>query len=140
MHPQRSGGQRAARRFSRAHHMIARLQWPSRVRTAAHWLCGHCGAAYHVAPRAGAAADITTTLAIVAFILTAAVFGVAVWRALRLRPEEKDHLAITKNIYNLTPNRKYIIVSHDAESCVKMKFNHNKQNCSSHLQQVLTSS
>ena len=34
-----------------------------------------------------------TTLAIVAFVLTAAVFAVAVWRALRLKPEEKDHLA-----------------------------------------------
>ena len=34
-----------------------------------------------------------TTLAIIAFFLTATVFAFAIWRALKLRPEEKDHLA-----------------------------------------------
>ena len=37
--------------------------------------------------------DAQTILAIIAFAITAAVFAVGVWRAVRIKPEEKDHLA-----------------------------------------------
>ena len=37
--------------------------------------------------------DIQTVLAVIAFGITAAVFAVGVWRAVRIRPEEKKHLA-----------------------------------------------
>ena len=37
--------------------------------------------------------ELQTTLAIVAFVITAVVFAVGIWRAFRIRPEEKDHLA-----------------------------------------------
>ena len=38
--------------------------------------------------------DIHTTLAVLAFMLTAAVFAVGVWRAVRIKPEEKKHLSM----------------------------------------------
>ena len=37
--------------------------------------------------------DVQMLLAVAAFAITAAVFAVGVWKALRLRPEKKDHLA-----------------------------------------------